>query len=52
MSKSIFATELSDLFDALKSILICVSYSKQAMIRQKSMKIIKALIKNDPFNML
>lgn len=52
LSSQSYLTEMKDVFQALKSILICVSYSKQATLRQKSMKIIKALIKTDPLNML
>jgi hypothetical protein len=44
--------EFGDLFFALKNMLLCLSYSKQATLRSKAMKIIRQLIKNDPENML
>ena len=36
--------EFNDLFTALKNMLMCLSFSKQASIRSKVMKIIKKLI--------
>ena len=52
MGQLSLALEFSDLFYALKNILMCLSYSKQATLRNKAMKIIRQLIKNDPQKML
>lgn len=41
-------TELRDLFEALKNVMLCISYLKLATLRVKAMKAIKKLIKQNP----
>ena len=41
-------TELRDIFQALKNVMLCISYLKLATLRQKAMKTIKKLIKINP----
>lgn len=41
-------TEVRDLFQALKNVMLCISYQKFATLRAKAMKTIKAIIKINP----
>ena len=41
-------TEVRDLFQALKNVMLCISYQKFATMRSKAMKCIKAIIKINP----
>jgi len=41
-------TELRDLFEAMKNVMLCISYLKLATLRVKAMKAIKKLIVVDP----
>lgn len=52
MSAICLGQEFRDVFYSLKNMLLCVSYSKHATLRNKVMKIIKKLIKSNPIEML
>ena len=41
-------TEVKEMFQALKNVMLCLSYMKFATLRAKAMKIIKKLIKLSP----
>ena len=41
-------TEIRDLFQALKNVMLCISYLKFATLRAKAMKAIKKIIKQNP----
>jgi hypothetical protein len=41
-------TEVKDLFQALKNVLLSLSYKKQATLRAKALKAVKKLVKINP----
>ena len=44
-------TEIRDIFQTLKNVMLCISYLKLATLRAKAMKIIKKIIKINPENL-
>lgn len=49
---AICESELSDLFSGMKGTLLCMSYARQATIKQRCMTVIKQLIRENPRDML
>lgn len=48
MKLLVVETEIRDMFQALKNVMLCVSYLKFATLRAKAMKTIKKVIKLNP----
>lgn len=51
MKLLIIESEIRDMFQALKNVMLCVSYLKFATLRAKAMKTIKKVIKLNPENL-